>query len=258
MTGQRLYRTTEAIPRHAWKFESPLASRPIKISATSINKVKVSQAGARGAREVRCGSSSVVCSIAPPVPCHIGPKTSPEIPLDDGCPWMGVCTEMLVSPRFRGPDRSFWPWTSAGLILGCLQAFRGLLSAPNYKSQIASDLKSRSPNRKNFPQSGVAPANQTKERSVHELFAGAFRNKSSMHKNSEIHELFVLALSLVWFAGGTPDPNRSLGRLKSHFQIARFVIWASVQIAVRIAMPFPAQVVRTMSSSEKVHSVSNR
>ena len=27
---------------------------------------------------------------------------------------------------------------------------------------------------------GVAPANQTKERSVHELFAGAFRNKSSM------------------------------------------------------------------------------
>ena len=28
--------------------------------------------------------------------------------------------------------------------------------------------------------SGVAPANQTKKRSVHELFAGAFRNKSSM------------------------------------------------------------------------------
>ena len=28
--------------------------------------------------------------------------------------------------------------------------------------------------------SGVATANQTKERSVHELFAGAFRNKSSM------------------------------------------------------------------------------
>ena len=29
-------------------------------------------------------------------------------------------------------------------------------------------------------QSGGAPANQTKERSVHELFAGAFRNKSLM------------------------------------------------------------------------------
>ena len=29
-------------------------------------------------------------------------------------------------------------------------------------------------------ESGVAPANQTKERSAHELFAGAFRNKSSM------------------------------------------------------------------------------
>ena len=31
-----------------------------------------------------------------------------------------------------------------------------------------------------FLVSGVAPANQTKERSVHELFTGAFRNKSSM------------------------------------------------------------------------------
>ena len=66
--------------------------------------------------------------------------------------------------------------------------------------------------------SGVTPANQTKERSVHEFFTGAFRNKSSMwivlvflrkntriHKMSEIHELFVLALSLVWFARATSD-----------------------------------------------------
>ena len=43
--------------------------------------------------------------------------------------------------------------------------------------------------------SGVAPANQTKERSVHELFAGAFRNRSSMwivlvflRKNTRIHK----------------------------------------------------------------------
>ena len=43
--------------------------------------------------------------------------------------------------------------------------------------------------------SGVAPANQTKERSVHELFAGAFRNKNSMwielvflRKNTRIHK----------------------------------------------------------------------
>ena len=34
--------------------------------------------------------------------------------------------------------------------------------------------------RKEIRASGVAPANQIKERSVHELFAGAFRNKSSM------------------------------------------------------------------------------
>ena len=71
------------------------------------------------------------------------------------------------------------------------------------------------------PRSEVAPANQTKERSVHELFTGAFRNKSSIcefracfpkerHQNSqmgEIHELFVLALSLVWFAKATPAKN---------------------------------------------------
>ena len=31
--------------------------------------------------------------------------------------------------------------------------------------------------------SGVAPANQTKERSVHELFAGTFRNKSSIRES---------------------------------------------------------------------------
>ena len=43
--------------------------------------------------------------------------------------------------------------------------------------------------------SGVAPANQTKERPVHELFRGAFRNKSSMwivlvfpRKNTRIHK----------------------------------------------------------------------
>ena len=43
--------------------------------------------------------------------------------------------------------------------------------------------------------SGVAPTNQTKERSVHELFAGAFRNRSSiwivlvfLRKNTRIHK----------------------------------------------------------------------
>ena len=61
---------------------------------------------------------------------------------------------------------------------------------------------------------------QTKERSVHELFAGAFRNQSSMWialvflgKNTRIHKkgrnswtfLRFEALSLVWFAGATPE-----------------------------------------------------
>ena len=59
--------------------------------------------------------------------------------------------------------------------------------------------------------SGVAPANQTKERSVHELFAGAFRNKSSMwivlvflrkkHQNSQKRANFMnfLFWPFLWF-----------------------------------------------------------
>ena len=46
---------------------------------------------------------------------------------------------------------------------------------------------------------------------------------------------------VIWSRGAQIariSPNRCLKRLKSHFQIARFVIWASVQIVVRIAMPF--------------------
>ena len=57
--------------------------------------------------------------------------------------------------------------------------------------------------------SGVAPANQTKERSVHELFAGAFRNKSSMwivlvfqrkkHQNSQKWAKFMNFSSWPFF-----------------------------------------------------------
>ena len=65
--------------------------------------------------------------------------------------------------------------------------------------------------------SGVAPANQSKERSVHELSAGAFRNKSSMwivlvspKKNTRIHKNGWNSWTfrfgpLVWFAGATPE-----------------------------------------------------
>ena len=85
----------------------------------------------------------------------------------------------------------------------------------------------------------MAPANQTKERSVHELFAGAFQNKSSLcesclfsygktrefPKMGEIHELFVLALSLVWFAGATSDSLKSARLLQQDkgFACARSV-----------------------------------
>ena len=43
-------------------------------------------------------------------------------------------------------------------------------SAPNHKSQIASDLKSRSPNRKNFPQNAVlGSSNRTSTRAIYDL-----------------------------------------------------------------------------------------
>ena len=75
--------------------------------------------------------------------------------------------------------------------------------------------------------SGVAPANQTKERPVHEFPQGHSGTKVQCEsclfsqgrtpeftKIGEIHELFVLALFLVWFAGATPDdccePSREL------------------------------------------------
>ena len=72
--------------------------------------------------------------------------------------------------------------------------------------------------------SGVTPANQTKERPVHELFPGAHWNKSSMCESSlfferktpeftkmgeKIHELFVLALSLVLVCRG--DSRKEVG-----------------------------------------------
>ena len=78
------------------------------------------------------------------------------------------------------------------------------LSAPNHKSQIASDLKSRSPNRKSFPQIAVSgSSNRT------------FKSRD------------------LWFEPLFKSPLKSQCR-------------------------FPAQVVRTMRISQKVHSVSNR
>ena len=67
--------------------------------------------------------------------------------------------------------------------------------------------------------SGVAPANQTKERSVHELFTGAIPEQKfnvnracfpkEKHQKSQtwakFMNFFVLPLSLVWFAAATPD-----------------------------------------------------
>ena len=66
--------------------------------------------------------------------------------------------------------------------------------------------------------SGVTPANQTKERPIYEPFRGQTGTKVRCESRwlsqgkapefttmCEIHELCVLALSLAWFAGATPD-----------------------------------------------------
>ena len=65
-------------------------------------------------------------------------------------------------------------------------------------------------------------------------FPGAFRNRSSIcesclfsqgktpefTKRGEIHELFVLDLSLVWFAGATPE-SRFSGNAESRSEIGQ-------------------------------------
>ena len=66
--------------------------------------------------------------------------------------------------------------------------------------------------------SGVAPANQTKKSQFMNFSQGRSGTKVQCEsclfsqgktpeftKMGEIHELFVLTLSLVWFAGATPD-----------------------------------------------------
>ena len=79
-----------------------------------------------------------------------------------------------------------------GQFLLPLQANPNLAPAPHPNSKDTSAVKPRGREKKGPPDiapkskgyaapiSGVTPADQTKERSVHELFTGAFRNKSSM------------------------------------------------------------------------------
>ena len=45
----------------------------------------------------------------------------------------------------------------------------------------------------------------------------SLRKNKRIHKMGEIHELFVLALSLVWFAGATPDKNYC--RIRNYYLI---------------------------------------
>ena len=57
------------------------------------------------------------------------------------------------------------------------------------------------------------------------------RKNTRIHKMGEIHELFVLALALVWFAGATPEMKSLLQKSEGNFSeqisgwIARGIFW---------------------------------
>ena len=117
--------------------------------------------------------------------------------------------------------------------MGCIRAGGGggvlIPAAGGFKIYAPPLLKTKS---------GVAPANQTKEK-------GQFMNFSQGHsgtivryvnracfpkekhtrihkKMGEIHELFVLAFSLVWFAGATPDKSWGGERGRYNFSLQVF------------------------------------
>ena len=56
-------------------------------------------------------------------------------------------------------------------------------------------------------------------------------------KTGDIHELFVLGLSLVWFAGATPDFNQ-VGRFLTHAQFIPFPDRPSFVLAVSLCFLF--------------------
>ena len=63
---------------------------------------------------------------------------------------LGLCVRLRIAKRDCS-EELHWKRSSPQTHI-----LRAALSAPNHKSQIASDLKSRSPNRKNFPQIAVS------------------------------------------------------------------------------------------------------
>ena len=81
--------------------------------------------------------------------------------------------EALVSDQ---AEDDFWQDLFADVVL-LQQLLPQASSKDDPKDPTAPETHS---DKAKYSESGVAPANQTKERSVHELFTGAFRNKSSM------------------------------------------------------------------------------
>ena len=123
-----------------------------------------------------------------------------------------ILTRTVLSTNLPSPRRS----RQGAVVAACWQlasnvwvtAESPLASEPlkGLADQVAGELQTG----RIWLQSGVAPAKQTKERSVHELFAGAFRNKSSMwivlvsqgkHQNSQKWAKFMnfSVWPFLWF-----------------------------------------------------------
>ena len=96
--------------------------------------------------------------------------------------WSKICHKDCFRVRIRGAQHLSKHWETSRQILPKLAKSLTILGPPDWlpKKHLLE----------------VAPANQTKERSVHELFTGAFWNKSSMwivlvflRRNTRIHKI---------------------------------------------------------------------
>ena len=107
------------------------------------------------------GNTIMLSRMAPDPPCCRSRQRDLRSGAGSGClRSRGVTSSCCPGMSCRSADcrnvhYERGPFT--GMIFAALESLNCLeLSAPNHKSQIAGDLKSRSPNRKNFPQIAVS------------------------------------------------------------------------------------------------------
>ena len=132
--------------------------------------------------------------------------------------------KVRVFPCWSGKYQ--WRLFIVMIVSGACGVFIALFVAgldPGFSLSLNESRISNSHSYQQVLNSGVTPANQTKERPVHELSWGHSGTKvrcesclfsqgktPGFTEMGELHEVFVLALSLVWSAGATPDKRGSL------------------------------------------------